>query len=177
MAKLILKYEAKVLKEIRLTRPALAIGRTPDNDVVIDNPAVSSHHARILFDGEKFNLEDLNSMNGTFVNNQPVRNTFLTHGDEVSIGKHTLVYDDEGGLMPTVTESGTERLMPLPKLDETVVLDTKKQRELLQRAKAAVGKASPGPAAKVGSLTVLEGKTDQIEYVLTSKLTLIGRLT
>ena len=89
MAKLILKYETKVLKEIALARPTITIGRTPDNDVVIDNLAVSSHHARIVFDGE-FNLEDLNSVNGTFVNKQRVSSTSLKDGDEVSIGKHTL---------------------------------------------------------------------------------------
>ena len=174
MAKLILKYEAKVLREIPLTRPTITIGRTPDNDVVIDNPAVSTHHARFCFDGEKFNLEDLNSLNGTFVNQQPVRNTSLNNGDEILIGKHTLAYQDEGGVVATM-KIRTEQPKALPKLEQTVVLDTQKQRELLQKARVAEGRFSPGPGAKVGSLIVLAGNTDQMEYSLTSKLTLIGK--
>ena len=173
MAKLILKYEAKVLQEIPLTRPIITIGRTPDNDVVIDNPAVSTHHARVSFDDEKFKLEDLNSLNGTFVNQQPVRSAFLKNGDEVSIGKHTLAYQDEGGAMPTM-QIRTEQPKALPKLEETVVLDTQKQRELLQKARVAESRFSPGPA-KVGTLIVVGGNTDQMEYSLTSKLTLIGK--
>ncbi len=174
MAKLILKYEAKVLQEIPLTRPTITIGRTPDNDVVIDNPAVSTHHARVSFDDEKFKLEDLNSLNGTFVNQQPVRNAFLKNGDEISIGKHTLAYQDEGGAMPTM-QIRTEEPKPLPKLDQTVVLDTQKQRELLQKARVAEVRLSLASGAKVGSLIVLAGNTDQMQYSLTSKLTLIGK--
>lgn len=176
MAKLILKYEAAALKEIPLKQATITIGRTPGNDVVIDNLAVSGHHAKIYFESDKFVLEDLNSLNGTFVNNQRVRKSFLKHGDEVLIGKHTLLFHDEGGALPEKVEVAADRTMPVAKLEETMVLDTKKRREFLQKATTvAEGGASPGAVERVATLAVLSGKTDQSEYILTSKLAMIGK--
>lgn len=177
MAKLILKYEAAVLKEIPLKGTALTIGRTAANDLTIDNLAVSGHHAKVYYEGDKFVLEDLNSLNGTFVNNQRIRKSFLKNGDEVLIGKHTLVYVDEGGAPPPPQESLADRTMPVAKLEETMVLDTKKRREMLQKATVvATEGASSAPAVeKVGNLTVLGGKTDSNEYILTGRLSMIGK--
>jgi predicted component of type VI protein secretion system len=174
MAKIILKYEAAVLKEIPLKQTTLTIGRTQANDLTIDNLAVSGHHCKVYFEGDKFVLEDLNSLNGTFINNQRIRKSFLKNGDEVLIGKHTLVYIDEGAPQP---ESTADRTMPMAKLEETMVLDTKKRREMLQKATVvATEGASVAPAAeKIGSLTVLDGKTDQKEYILTGRLSMVGK--
>jgi len=174
MAKLILKYEAAVLKEIPLKGAALSIGRTPDNDVVVDNLAVSGHHAKLLFESDRFMLEDLNSLNGTFVNNQRIRKISLKHNDEVLIGKHTLVFFDEGGA-PQVA-APAEQTVPIAKLEETMVLDTKKRREFLQKAtNVTEGGTTAVAAEKIGSIIVLSGKTDLKEYVLTSKLAMIGK--
>lgn len=175
MAKLILKYEAAVLKEITLKAAALTIGRTPGNDVTIDNLAVSGHHAKVFFDADKFVLEDLNSLNGTFVNNQRIRKSYLKNGDEILIGKHTLVFVDEAGAAPEKVEPSADRTVPLAKLEETMVLDTKKRREFLQKATAVAEGASPSAVEKIACLVVLSGKTDQHEYILTSKLAMIGK--
>ncbi len=176
MAKLILKYEAAVLKEIPLKQAAITVGRTPGNDVVIDNMAVSGHHAKVYFETDKFVLEDLNSLNGTFVNNQRVRKSYLKNGDEVLIGKHTLVFQDEGGAPPEKLEPVADRTMPVAKLEETMVLDTRKRREFLQKATTvAEGGASPAAVERVATLVVLSGKTDQNEYILTAKLAMIGK--
>lgn len=172
MAKLILKYEAAVLKEIPLKQAAITIGRTPGNDVVVDNLAVSGHHAKIYFETDKFVLEDLNSLNGTFVNNQRVRKSYLKNGDEILIGKHTLLYQDEGGPPPEQLEPAADQTLPVAKLEQTMVLDTKKRREFLQ---AGAGGPATGVVQKVGVLIVLSGKTDQNEYILTSKLSMIGK--
>ena len=176
MAKLILKYEAAVLKEILLQKATLTVGRTPGNDVVIDNPAVSGHHARLLLEQDHFLLEDMNSLNGTFLNNQRIRKSPLKDGDEILIGKHTLVFRDEGGTMPVVA-AATDRTQQIkPMGEETVVLDTKKRREFLAKATTvATEGVSPTDKEKLGCLTVLTGKTDQREYILTGKLTVIGK--
>jgi pSer/pThr/pTyr-binding forkhead associated (FHA) protein len=183
MAKLILKFEAAVLKEIPLKKTSLSIGRSPGNDVVIDNLAVSGHHARLSIDEDHYVLEDMNSLNGTFLNNQRIRRSTLKDGDEIVIGKHSLVYQEEGGIMAgdmvEATQPAQQRSM-----DSTMVLDTKQRREFL--AKATSVSAGPtgaltgedeAPAAKdrLGCLIVLDGKTDQREYILTSKLTVIGK--
>jgi serine/threonine protein kinase len=64
----------------------LAIGRTPDNQLVIDNHLVSRQHARVLFDGAHWRLEDLGSANGTFVNRRPIERVELRPGDIAEIG-------------------------------------------------------------------------------------------
>ena len=175
MAKVILKYEAAVLKEIPLKQGTLTIGRTAANDLPIDNLAVSGHHAKISYEGDKFVLEDLNSLNGTFVNNQRVRKSSLKHGDEILIGKHTLVYNDEGGAPVEKVDPAAERTQPMAKLEETMVLDTKKRREMLQKATVVATEGASASAERVGTLTVLAGKTDQKEYILTGRLAMIGK--
>ena len=176
MAKLILKYEAAVLKEIPLTQASFTIGRVPGNDLVLDNLAVSSQHARISLETGKFAVEDLNSLNGTFVNNQRIRKAVLNSGDQVLIGKHTLIFQEEGGPLPEQLEAAEQDAALMAKLEQTVVLDTRKQREMLQQAGTiGGGGVPPAGVAKVGCLTVLAGKTDQGEYVLTGKLSMIGK--
>jgi pSer/pThr/pTyr-binding forkhead associated (FHA) protein len=178
MAKLILKFEAATLKEIPLSKPSLSIGRSPGNDVVIDNLAVSGHHAKLMVDQDHYVIEDLSSLNGTFLNSQRIRRSVLKDGDEILIGKHTLVYRDEGGLgVPAGLEKTQElRQSEGPSLNSTVVLDTKARREFLAQATAvASGGTAEDAKGKIGCLIVLAGKTDQREYILTSKLSVIGK--
>ena len=176
MAKLILKFEAKVLKEIPLQKASLSIGRTPGNDVVIDNLAVSGHHAKLVVEEGQYIIEDLSSLNGTFVNSQRIRRSALKNGDEIVIGKHTLVYQDEGGV-PAEVEAAMEKTQQLISgADQTVILDTKKRREFLAKATAIAAEGiSPTAPEKIGCLTVLSGRTDQREYILTSKLSIVGK--
>ena len=109
MAKLILKYEASVIKEIPLRRPLVGIGRAPGNEIVIDNLAVSGHHAKVVVEDGRFFVEDLSSLNGTFLNSQRIRKSPLKSGDEISIGKHSLVFEDEGHGQPMFMGPGWEK--------------------------------------------------------------------
>ncbi|MHB0996608.1 MAG: FHA domain-containing protein [Elusimicrobiales bacterium] len=97
MPKLLLKFETAFIKEIKLDRPAFSLGRKPDNDIVLDNAAVSGHHCKMYESGGTWFVEDLNSTNGTFVNNKKVLKAGLKPGDTVTIVKHSLVYVDESG--------------------------------------------------------------------------------
>ena len=176
MAKLILKFEAAVLKEIPLQKAAITIGRTPGNDVVIDNLAVSGRHARVVLEQGYYAVEDMSSLNGTFLNSQRIRRSTLKNGDQIVIGKHTLIFQDEGRKPPPPEEATTEATQPLSKMEETFVLDTKSRREFLAKATAIASEGSAADAQeKVGCLTVLSGKTNQREYILTSKLSVIGK--
>jgi len=75
-----------------------------------------------------------------------------------------------------VTAASLESTQPMPKMEETVVLDTKKRREFLAKSTAVASEgASTTAEEKIGCLTVLAGKTDQKEYILTSKLCTIGK--
>jgi hypothetical protein len=73
-----------------------AIGRAPDNQVVVNDPKVSSHHAHIRPEGEGYEIVDLGSSNGTFVNEQqlvPNMPRPLQTGDQVRIGDTKFVYE------------------------------------------------------------------------------------
>lgn len=176
MAKLILKYEAAVLKEVNVGAQPLTIGRAPDNDIQVDNLAVSSHHAKIVNEAGKLVVEDLNSMNGTFVNNQRVKRVTLKPGDVVLVGKHTIEVRGEAEAPPVGAPVAPAKPV-MPKMEETMVLDTKKRREMLAAAHAmGEGTQAAAPTrVRIPSLVVLGGKTDQGEYLLSNKLTVIGK--
>jgi pSer/pThr/pTyr-binding forkhead associated (FHA) protein len=183
LAKLHLKFEQAVLKEFSLAQGAVTIGRLPDNIIQVDNLAVSGHHARIYWDVDHYAVEDNNSLNGTFVNNRRVSKAALKDGDEVLIGKHTILFKAE--LNEEAPAAGPEKTMPMvPTLDSTVVLDTRKAKEILaqqapQAPVAAAGQATavaPAPIReRTGMLTVMSGRTDQGQYMLAGKLTVIGK--
>lgn len=168
MPKLILQFDGRVLKEC-IVGAAVTIGRLPDNTVVIDNPAVSGHHARVVRNGDECVVEDLESTNGTYVNDRHVTRHVLKHGDLVLIGKHTLRFDHQTvqpAAPPSITDSG------LSIKGDTVYLDTQKHREMLATLRP---KTAPAAAAgKVAVLRVLDGKSDKSEYRLEGRTSLIG---
>ena len=98
MATLILKYESKVLREYPIQKSAMTVGRAPGNEIVIDNLAVSGTHLRVAVEERTFVVEDLNSLNGTFLNGQRIRKSSLKEGDQIVIGKHSLEFSEKGGL-------------------------------------------------------------------------------
>ncbi len=186
MAKLFLKFEQAVLKEVTLTQGVITIGRLPDNILQVDNLAVSGHHAKISWDTDHYVLEDNNSLNGTYVNNRRVSRAALKDQDVVLVGKHTILFKDEAEQPLPVAQAAAPA--PLPKMEATMVLDTKKAKEMM--AAAAAGSAAPDtgtqqmtaivepiapPKERTGVLLVLEGKTDQKSYVLTGKMSVIGK--
>jgi hypothetical protein len=83
MATLILMFNKQVIKEYPLLKDSVSIGRQHDNTVVIDNLAVSGYHARIDMAGSAYILTDLQSTNGTFVNDEKIVSQKLAHGDNI----------------------------------------------------------------------------------------------
>ena len=93
MPTLTLKFKDNVISEYVLEKgKSLNMGRREDNNIVIDNLAVSGHHAKVDSVGDGFLLTDLQSKNGSFVNEQFVASHWLKHGDVITIGKHELRY-------------------------------------------------------------------------------------
>jgi pSer/pThr/pTyr-binding forkhead associated (FHA) protein len=176
VAKLYLKFDNSVLREITLSQAATTIGRLPDNTLQIDNLAVSGHHARISWEQGFYVIEDLGSLNGTYINAERVSRAKLRHCDTVKIGKHEIEFKNEG---PAPVAAIAAKAGPqAPKLDATVLLDTKHAQGVLtsQGAPPAVMTANGTPIKeRIGLLNVLEGKTDQERYVLTGKMTMIGK--
>src|SRR5438034_2537174 len=150
MAKLYLKFEQATLKEASLTQAAFTIGRLPDNSLQIDNLAVSGRHARIYWDIDHYVIEDLGSLNGTWVNGQRIGKATLRNGDRIAIGKHFVEFKDEG-LKPLSTAPAAAAGPATPKLDETVVLDTKKAQEIIAAKASPVAASGPLGLSKPAS--------------------------
>src|ERR1700733_8602164 len=93
MAKLLLKFDNRTLAEVPIESWPVTIGRAPDNDIHIDNLAVSNYHARVYSEAGSLVVEDLNSLNGSFLNDIRVERAMLKDGDEILIGKHQILVD------------------------------------------------------------------------------------
>ena len=92
MAKLILSLEGSVIREVPLDKERITIGRRPQNDIQIENLAVSGEHACIVTILNDSFLEDLGSTNGTLVNGNPIKKHILQNNDVIEIGKYKLKY-------------------------------------------------------------------------------------
>jgi hypothetical protein len=75
---------------VALPSQMVTVGRAPDNDIVVGDPATSGHHGRLEVRGGSFWISDLGSTNGTLVNGEPVIEKQLSDGDLVAIGQNTL---------------------------------------------------------------------------------------
>lgn len=153
MAKLYLTFDARPLKEFTLSHGVITIGRLPDNVVQIDNLAVSGHHAKVYWDSEHYVLEDNGSTNGTYLNEQRVTRQPLSNGDKILIGKHTLEFADEWHEDGEPAQHQAQVSAPLPSMNATVVLDTKKAREMLAQAKASSAAVAQTEAAAAAAVT------------------------
>jgi FHA domain/zinc-ribbon domain len=79
-------------ERVPLEADLLTIGRNPENHLFLDDVTVSRHHARVVRDATGFALEDLNSLNGTYVNRRRVERHHLSDADELQIGKFKLSF-------------------------------------------------------------------------------------
>jgi len=132
MARLILSLDNQVLAEYNMTKERYTVGRLPDNDVRIDNPAVSGHHSLIINILNDSFLEDLNSTNGTYVNGKLIKKHALQHSDVITIGHHQLRFSDQ-------QSNDTEQ----DEFEKTMVIPTGQQNaDQLAKAEAAAEKAA-----------------------------------
>src|SRR5260370_10392895 len=100
-----LLVENKSMKEVPVGGRPITIGRSPGNDLPVDNLAVSNYHAKVYFEAGRMVIEDLDSLNGTFVNDLRVERATLHDGDNIHIGKHKIKVDTSGDA-PVPWDSG-----------------------------------------------------------------------
>ncbi len=175
MAKLILSMDGLVLKEIALNQERLSIGRKPQNDIQIDNLAISGEHAVVVTILADSFLEDLNSTNGTLVNGQPVKKHFLRNNDVIELGKYKLKYvsDLQAGAAASDFEknaairSGTLR-MPSE-------LQLAPGENLGRSGVGMASQAKPPMAGLAAAVQLLNGPNAGKELDLTKTLTTLGK--
>jgi pSer/pThr/pTyr-binding forkhead associated (FHA) protein len=138
----------------------VSIGRTPDNDIVLDNKAISRKHALIEFDETSALVIDNESLNGVFVNSRKVTEEVLKDNDQITIGKFDLIYHRD-----------TPKETPLAELDGTMVLKTRRQKELLEKDK----KDRETAEIAGGSVLLGEAYTSQKQLALTKPVITFGK--
>ncbi|MGD9200635.1 MAG: FHA domain-containing protein [Chitinispirillia bacterium] len=84
-------HNDELIKTYEFEDSTITIGRLPENDIPIASISISRRHVRIEKDStHQFLLSDLNSLNGTFVNNKKITKTSISDGDKITIGKYTI---------------------------------------------------------------------------------------
>ena len=178
MARLILSLDSQVLAEYNMNKERYTIGRLPDNDIRIDNPAVSGHHSLIINILNDSFLEDLNSTNGTYVNGKLIKKHALQHADVITVGHHQLRFVDQRA--EEVDQDEFERTMVIPPSAAQVV----SARDRVVAAGAATkdmmatGQHDAIDNARVlkkARLQVLSGSFAGRELELSKTLTTLGR--
>jgi pSer/pThr/pTyr-binding forkhead associated (FHA) protein len=102
-ALLVVKRGPNAGSRFLLDQAVTSAGRHPDSDIFLDDVTVSRRHAEFRLESSEFHVVDVGSLNGTYVNREPVDSAVLANGDEVQIGKFRLVFltgpkgDDDGG--------------------------------------------------------------------------------
>ena len=175
MPKISLKFKGSVLADYHLpVGCSLKIGRKTDNDVVIENLAVSGHHAKIDSVGDGFVFIDLKSKNGSFVNEELVNSHWLHDGDTINIGKHSLTFSYfESEVRPEEKQS---------EMDKTMVMDTNEYRSMIEKSDPKPQEAAE-PVKAVSAPTHKKRVRGYISYLtggegtlaLKNRLTKIGK--
>jgi len=122
MPEIVVKFDSRVVERVVTEKELLSIGRTSENDIVLDNRGVSRNHARIDFSGNEALLIDNESLNGTFVNSKKVTEERLRDNDVITIGKFDLEF-----------HCGTDTDEKMSDHDGTMILNTKRQRDMLKK--------------------------------------------
>jgi pSer/pThr/pTyr-binding forkhead associated (FHA) protein len=185
-----LEFKNKSLGAHRFKKGAsITIGRRENNDVVIDDPAVSGHHARIDSVDNRLVLIDLKSKNGSFVNEQLVSTHWLKHGDVVTIGGHELVLHypedesrpaaDPDEFSETLEMNSTQhrrmltRSNPNKSINLVKFWDSSQSRGKVRDIEPETGESGGKAPRAAGVLTYLSGGSGQV--TLQARITTIGK--
>ena len=117
MPEFVIILEGREVERVQFDKDLIAIGRARENDIVIENLATSRHHAQISSHGGQYYLTDLDSSNGTMLNEKRISRAALGDGDTIRVGKHEIrfvVPDGETPLVPEDDFSDFNQTMMIP---------------------------------------------------------------
>ena len=178
VAKLITTSSTGEKVEYLLTSETMTIGRKPSNDIPIDNLSVSGRHAQVITILEDSFLEDLGSTNGTYVNGKLVKKHALEDGDNITLGKYQIAYQNGARGAPQDFEQ-TMIIRPgeagMPEKAGGKEIDKSMQKISAAIASEAASTAASALADKEACLQLLSGANAGKELILTKALTTIGQ--
>jgi FHA domain/zinc-ribbon domain len=91
-AALVIRSGGRAGESFPLEKDRMTVGRRPDSDIFLDDVTVSRDHAVLVRRGSDYFLDDLGSLNGTYVNRRRIESHRLTDGDELQIGKYKVTF-------------------------------------------------------------------------------------
>jgi hypothetical protein len=122
MAKFTVFYNGECIKTYVMDEPVISIGRLPENAISIANMGVSRRHTKIEEDADRrYLISDLNSLNGTYVNGKRIKKTHLIHGDKITIGKYSIIYENLEQTQETADDfiEQSEEIVITPPVEES----------------------------------------------------------
>ncbi len=188
-AKLILSLDGVLIEEYLLSKDRMTIGRRSDNDIVINNLAVSSLHAAVITIGHDSFMEDLGSTNGLAVNGVPTKKHFLQNNDTIEIGKYTLKYLNDHVSQTSAADFEKTMIMRAPSAPFKVYAEKAGDTGLFQQGTAVssvddalLAKAPPVKAPEpvprpvsLAAIQILNGPNAGKELDLVKGLTTLGK--
>ncbi|HEX5132581.1 MAG TPA: FHA domain-containing protein [Candidatus Krumholzibacteria bacterium] len=163
----ILRFRDREIGRWEMDRPRLRIGRTPDNDIVIDNLGVSRLHAVIEENQGSFTVRDCDSLNGTVVNGERVPERVLQDGDEISIGKHTISFR-------VPTGHGIPENEAMAGFDQTMIINRNSVAPAVAAPREAGGVDAPVVGPRIPRLVIHTDYGDRVVEIADETVT-IGR--
>jgi len=164
MARLILSLDNQVLAEYNMSKERYTIGRLPDNDVRIDNPAVSGHHSLIINILNDSFLEDLNSTNGTYVNGKLIKKHALQNGDVITIGHHQMRFSDHEAGEPEQDEFEKTMVIPAGQQDADQLIEAEKAAEkAVEEARTAASSPAESYSAAAAAVKLDPDEAEGLE--------------
>jgi len=163
MAKLIVKLDNDVIDHIEVKQGDMKIGRKPGCEIHLDNLAVSGEHANIFSIGEDSFIQDMNSTNGTFINNKRITKHHLRNGDSIVIGKYSITYLSDAG--SAAQDDFAKTIIINPTFKESPPATPTSPR----------AEPAPLPANQQASLFVLSGTNSGKRIEVTKSVTNLGK--
>ncbi len=167
MIKLILKLKDTEMEEFNLEKGLIDIGRSKENEVVIDNIAVSRKHAQIELKGTNYVLRDLNSSNGTFLNGVHIdaNDHPLNEGDLIGIAKFQIQVRGLAKAAPPAT-----KVLSQAEGEGTMIFDAPKRKAGVEPQAISEQKALHWP-----SLSATQGSKKGTEFKIIKEMTTLGK--
>jgi predicted component of type VI protein secretion system len=163
LLKIRLSLKGRPIRAYVFDQECVLVGRNPDADIFLDNSGISRDHLKIERTPQGYMVEDLNSGNGTFVNDRQVQREYLAHEDVVRIGKFSLwvsLEEDRRGNTARVATSPVA-------LEGTTILRTQELDEMMHTVRETDKEPPPEPVG-VAASTQAERKRWRARTVLFS---------